>query len=141
MALAMMMLATASAADGPWMDDLDAALARAATEKKPVMAEFTGSDWCPPCMMMAEKVFSKPEFAEAASKDFILVKVDIPNGNPEVKAKNQPYMKKHKVRGVPTIILFNHDGTEFSRFTASAYPSVEAFLEQLKKELEKKDMQ
>jgi len=141
LAAAMMLMTAASAADDAWMHDLDEALALAATEKKPVMAEFTGSDWCPPCKMMAEKVFSKPEFTEAASKDFILVKVDIPRGDPELSKKNRPYMQKYSVRGVPTVILFSPEGTEFSRFTASAFPSVEKFLEKLKTDLAKKDMQ
>lgn len=131
--------ALATAGDG-WMTDVDAALAKAKTEKKSVMVEFTGSDWCPPCIMMGKKVFSKKEFTDAASKKFILVKIDIPNKDKELKKKNTKVLQKYSVRGVPTVILFDEDGKEFSRFSASQFPSVEQFLGKLNSDLEKKDM-
>ena len=123
------------------MDDLDKAFAVAKEAKKPVLAEFTGSDWCPPCIRMHKEVFSKKEFIDKAGRKFVLVQIDIPNGKPEVKEKNQPLLEKHKVRGVPTVILFGPDGKEFDRFGAAEFPSVEAFLARLDHALEKKDMQ
>ena len=35
-----------------WSTDLDKALAEAKAAKKSVLVEFTGSDWCPPCIAM-----------------------------------------------------------------------------------------
>ena len=137
---ASLILATAATAGASWMTDIDSALAKAKKEKKNVLVEFTGSDWCPPCIMMDKKVFSKSEFTDAAKKDFILVKIDIPNKDKTLKKKNSKVMKKYSVRGVPTVLLFGDDGTEFTRFTASRYPSVEQFLAHLKEALEKKDM-
>lgn len=138
--LAMLALSGAAIAGSGWMTDIDAALAKAKTEKKSVMVEFTGSDWCPPCIMMHKKVFSKKAFTDAASKKFILVVVDIPKKDPELKKKNSLVLKKYKVRGVPTVVLFGDDGKEFNRFSASQFPSVETFLAQLDGALEKKDM-
>lgn len=126
-------------ADG-WMTDLDAAMERAKDEGKPVMVEFTGSDWCPPCMMMDKKVFSKESFLKGASEKYILVKLDMPNKDKELKAANTLLMKKFKVTGVPTVILFDKDGEEFNRFVASQFPSVEKFLENLDRQLMRKDM-
>ena len=131
--------ATATAGQG-WMTDIDAALAKGKTEKKAVMVEFTGSDWCPPCIMMHKKVFSKKAFTEAASKKYILVVIDIPNKDPDLKKKNSLVLEKYKVSGVPTVILFDDDGKEFSRFSASQFPSVDTFLTQIDSALEKKDM-
>ena len=130
----------ALAGDG-WMTDLDAAFEKAKEEKKPVLVEFTGSDWCPPCKMMAKEVFSKKEFIEKASQDFILVELDFPNGDPELKKKNQSHADEYEVSGFPTIILFDHDQREFSRFIASKYPTVEKFLGKLKKALDWKDLE
>ncbi len=130
----------ANAAEG-WMDSVDDALAKAKTEKKPVMVEFTGSDWCPPCIMMGKEVFGKKEFVDAASKKFILVKIDIPNKDKELKAKNSKVLEAHKVKGVPTVILFTSEGKEFDRFTASKYNTVEKFLAHLDEALAKKDME
>ena len=123
-----------------WSTDLEQAFKDAKKQNKPVLVEFTGSDWCPPCMMMRKKVFSQKEFVSAASKDFILVELDFPNGDPEVKKKNDPYAKKYEIEGFPTVILFDSDGKEFNRFFASEHPSTEDFLGYLKKALDKKDL-
>ena len=130
----------AAGLDG-WMDNLDKAIEKAKKENKPILVEFTGSDWCPPCMMMRKNVFSKKEFVDAASKKWILVELDLPKkSHPEVAKRNRPLAEKFKIEGVPTVILLDENGKEFNRFFASQYPSVEAFLKNLDKQLERKDL-
>lgn len=123
-----------------WSTDLEKAFAEAKEKDKPVLVEFTGSDWCPPCIMMRKNVFSKKEFVSKASEDFILVELDYPNGDPELKKKNDPYARKYEIEGFPTVILFDSKGKEFDRFFATEYPNEEAFLAHLKNALEKKDL-
>ena len=123
-----------------WSEDLAKALEKAKAEKKSVMIEFTGSDWCPPCKAMRKNVFSKKEFVDAASKNFILVELDFPRGDKEVAKKNQPMLEKYKVEAFPTVVLLDADGKEFSRFTASQFPDSDAFLKHLDEALEKKDL-
>ena len=123
-----------------WSADLDKALAQAKKETKPLLVEFTGSDWCPPCIAMRKNVFSKKEFVDAAAKNFILVELDFPNGDAALKEKNQPYAEKYKIEGFPTVILFNDEGKEFTRFFASEYPSTEEFLKHLDDALAKKEL-
>ncbi len=137
----MAMIAPLHAAELPgWTADLVAAQARAKTEKKAVLVEFTGSDWCPPCMAMRKNVFSKPEFVKEASKNFILVEIDMPEGDQALRAKNEPTVEKFKIDGFPMVVLLNENGKEFGRFFASEHPTTERFLQQLQKSLEKKDM-
>lgn len=131
--------AFATAPEG-WETDVDAAIALAKKDGKSVMLEFTGSDWCPPCIMMGKKVFSKPEFVKAASKDFVLVHLDFPKGDKELAEKNKPYADKYEIEGYPTVILLDGEGKEFTRFFASQYPDVDKFLAHLKGSLEKKDL-
>ncbi|MGB2266252.1 MAG: thioredoxin family protein, partial [Akkermansiaceae bacterium] len=50
-----------------WTTNLESALASAKKSKKFVLAQFTGSDWCPPCMMIHDKVFSKSAFTRPVS--------------------------------------------------------------------------
>src|SRR6478735_8130524 len=118
--------AFASVPEG-WSTDLEKAFAKAKTEKKSVLVEFTGSDWCPPCIAMRKNVFSKKEFVDAASKKYILVELDFPNGDKELKKKNDPYAEKYKIEGFPTVILFDSEGKEFNRFFASQYPKTDDF--------------
>ena len=123
-----------------WSTDLDKALADAKAGKKSVLVEFTGSDWCPPCIAMRKNVFSKKDFVDAASKKFILVELDFPKGDKALKEKNQPLAEKYKIEGFPTVILFTSEGKEFTRFFASQFPKKEEFLKHLDKSLAKKDL-
>jgi len=123
-----------------WSTDLEKAFEQAKAEKKSVLVEFTGSDWCPPCIAMRKNVFTKKEFVEGASKNFILVELDFPKGDKKLKEKNQPFAEKYKIEGFPTVILFDSDGKEFTRFFASQYPSTGEFLKHLDAALEKKDL-
>ncbi len=123
-----------------WSTDLDAALEKSKIEKKSVLVEFTGSDWCPPCIAMRKNVFSKKEFVDAASKHFILVELDFPKKDKALAKKNQPWAKKFEIEGYPTVILLDHEGKEFNRFFASEHPTTEKFLAHLTAALEKKDL-
>jgi thiol:disulfide interchange protein len=123
-----------------WSTDLEKALADAKAGKKSLLVEFTGSDWCPPCIAMRKNVFSKKEFVQAASKNFILVELDFPKADKELADKNKPLAEKYKIEGFPTVILLNSEGKEFDRFFASEFPKTEDFLKHLDVSLEKKDM-
>lgn len=114
-----------------WSVDLNRAFLRAKTENKYVLVEFTGTDWCPPCVTMRNNVFSKKEFVAAASKKFILVELDVPKGDQALKQKNAPLAEKYKIVRFPTVILFTPKGKEYERFFASAYPQVDGFLKHL----------
>ncbi len=134
---------TASAFATPlegWSTDLAKALEKAKAEKKFVLVEFTGSDWCPPCIAMRKNVFSKKEFVDAAAKKFILVEIDFPNGDESLKKKNEPLAEKYKIEGFPTVVLLTPEGKEFNRFYASEYPKTEDFLKHLNEVVEKKDL-
>ena len=111
--LAALVLLPAGAAELQWMTDLPKAQAKAKAEHKLVMLDFTGSDWCGWCIKLNKEVFSKPEFAEYAGKNLILVEVDFPNQkrqSDELKAANEALQEKFKVQGYPTIIVLNSAG-------------------------------
>jgi protein disulfide-isomerase len=108
-------LASASAAELPWMTDLPKAQAQAKTDKKLVMLDFTGSDWCGWCIKLNKEVFSTPEFAEYAKKNLVLVEVDFPRGkkqSDDQKKANEALQEKYKIEGYPTIIVLNAEGKQ-----------------------------
>lgn len=123
-----------------WSSDLDRALAQAKAQKKCLLVEFTGSDWCPPCIAMRKNVFSKKEFVTAASKKYILVEVDFPKADKALADKHQPLAEQYKIEGFPTVVLLTPAGKEFTRFYASEFPKSEDFLKHLDEVLEKKDL-
>jgi thioredoxin-related protein len=103
----------AGAAELNWLTDLPKAQAKAKSENKLVMLDFTGSDWCGWCIKLNKEVFSKPEFAEYADKNLVLVEVDFPRAkkqSAELKKANKALQDKYKVEGYPTIIVLNGEG-------------------------------
>src|SRR5262245_42516320 len=62
-----------------WSTDLSAGLTRAGKEKRLVLANFTGSDWCGWCKRLHKEVFSTKEFAEFAKGNLVLVEIDFPS--------------------------------------------------------------
>ena len=100
-----------------WLTDLEAAKKQAAAEKKDILVDFTGSDWCLWCIRLKKEVFDQPEFAEAAKK-FVLVEIDFPNASkqsPEVKARNGALAKKYAISGYPTILLMDAQGEVYAQ--------------------------
>lgn len=123
-----------------WHTDVEAAIALAKKENKAVLLAFIGSDWCPPCIVLAKKVFTKKEFVDKASKDFVLVHIDFPNGDAELAEKNLPYAEKYQIPGFPAVVLLDSEGNEFSRFFAAQYLDVQPFLGRLETAVENKDI-
>lgn len=101
-----------------WSHDVAASLAKAAAEKKDVLMDFTGSDWCGWCIKLVKEVFSQEGFYEAASKDFVLVELDFPRQKelaPEVKQQNNEWKNKLGVSGYPTIMLTDATGKPYAQ--------------------------
>jgi thioredoxin-related protein len=104
---------TAALAAGGWDDDYDKALAKAKAEKKMVLLDFTGSDWCPWCIKLDNEVFSKTDFKSYAKENLVLVEVDFPNGKRQtkkLKQQNDKLKDEFGVKGFPTVIVLNSEG-------------------------------
>ncbi len=102
-----------------WSQNYKDSLAKAKAEKKLLLAEFTGSDWCPPCKKQAAEVFSQQEFKDYAAKKLVLVMLDFPQGkkiSDEIKAQNNELKTKFAVTGFPTVIVLDGDGKELGRW-------------------------
>ena len=95
-------------------DDFDAALKKAAAEKKTVLALFTGSDWCIWCKRLEGEVLSQKAFSDEVGKTFVPVFLDFPSDKslvPEAKQKrNRELAEKYAVRGFPTVLLLDAQG-------------------------------
>ena len=96
-----------------WNDDYEKGLAQAKTEKKLLVLDFTGSDWCGWCMKLDKEVFSKKEFKDYAKENLVLVEVDFPQGKPQskkLKEQNEKLQSKFGIQGYPTIVVLDGEG-------------------------------
>lgn len=123
-----------------WSTDLEKALEQAKKEKKSVLVEFTGSDWCAPCIAVKKAVLSKKEFTDKAAEKFVLVELDFPKSDEALAKKNEPMREKYEVEGFPTVLLLTADGKQFSTFNPANFMKIDEFLAHLDGELEKKEL-
>lgn len=109
---------TARADEAKWLTNYDEAVKKAKAEKKVILADFTGSDWCGWCIKLKEEVFDKKEFQDWASKRVVLLEVDFPQQKAQtdaVKKQNADLQSKFSIEGYPTIVFIDVDGTEKGR--------------------------
>lgn len=102
-----------------WLVDLDQAYAQSKKTGKPIMANFTGSDWCGWCIKLKEEVFNTPEFAAWAKKNVVLLEIDFPQNKPqsaELKKQNEALSKKYEIEGYPTILFVNAKGEQLGQY-------------------------
>ena len=131
------------AAEKPWTTDFEKAKEQAKKENKLVLLDFTGSDWCPPCIALHKEVFSKKSFIEYAEEKLILVELDFPRRKKQeeaLKKANAALGEKFEIIGYPTVILIDSNGKEIDRKVGYQKGGAEAFIAYLKK-LEKKSAQ
>lgn len=111
------------------MTDFEAAQAKAAAEQKPMLLDFTGSDWCGWCIKLDKEVFSQEAFQNYAAEALVLVELDFPRGKDQsakLKAQNKALAEKYGIRGFPTILILSPEGeliekTGYRRGGAESY--------------------
>ena len=108
----------AAAAEGDFYN-IEKAIEKAKAEKKDVLVDFTGSDWCGWCIKLHNEVFSKTEWKNYSDKNLVFVELDFPRDKSKVSAKQQAYNQAQSdaygVQGYPTILLIDEDGLVFGK--------------------------
>jgi protein disulfide-isomerase len=112
--------AVAAAAD--WQTDYAKALEMAKSQNKRVLLDFTGSDWCGPCIELRKRVFSRPDFNAYADKNLVLVEIDYPQRKKqaaELKQQNEKLSQQYGIeeKGFPTVVLLDPEGKKVREFT------------------------
>jgi thioredoxin-related protein len=93
-----------------WLSDFATAQQSAKSQQKPILLNFTGSDWCPPCVVLKRDVFSTPQFIEYAKANLVLMEVDFPRGKTlpdSIKKQNDQLRDEYNISGYPTIIILD----------------------------------
>ncbi len=109
------------------------ALEKAKKEKKYVLVDFTGSDWCMWCIRLHNEVFNKDPFKTDAPKQYVLVELDFPQQKElpkQLQKQNEELSDKYKVTGFPTVLLLDADGQVIAR-TGYRDGGPEKYLKQL----------
>jgi thioredoxin-related protein len=116
--LASIALAQAWAGESEWLTDFAKAQAQAKAEKKMVLMDFTGSDWCGWCIKFKKETLDTQAFKDYAAKNLVLLEVDFPRSksqSAELKKANAALAKKYGIDGYPTFVVLNSEGKEVGR--------------------------
>jgi len=116
--LALLSLGSLCATEANWLTDYNQAVKQAAAEKKPLVMDFTGSDWCGWCIRLDKEVFSQPEFVEYAAQNLVLLKLDFPRKKqlPAAEtAQNEKLAGRYSIQGFPTIVILDSKGKQLGQ--------------------------
>jgi thiol-disulfide isomerase/thioredoxin len=99
-----------------WRYNLDEARQLAKREHKHILLNFSGSDWCGPCIMMRKEILDNADFLQMADTSLILVNADFPRNkrnrlSPQQQALNNAMADKYNPEGkFPYTLLLDADG-------------------------------
>lgn len=98
-----------------WKTDITSASEDARANKKLILLNFSGSDWCIPCRKLKKGLFSDTSFLQYADKCLILVNADFPNKKglitDEQLAKNEKLAEKYNPNGdFPLTLILDSNG-------------------------------
>lgn len=135
---------SAFASEG-WLTDFAKAKTQAAEEKKALLMDFTGSDWCTWCIRLRKEVFDTDAFKKSAPKNFVLLELDYPQDESKVpsaiREQNAKLQTTYAIQAYPTILLTDAEGRPFAR-TGYQKGGPEEYLKhlaELRGNLEKRD--
>ena len=122
-------LLTSLYANDEWLTDFQKAQELSKEKGIPILANFSGSDWCGWCIRLDKEVFSQPAFKTYADKNLILFLADYPSKKKQtdsVKKQNRSLAEKYGIRGYPTVLLLDSNGnvllkTGYKRGGAESY--------------------
>ena len=89
-----------------WYKDLKRASGAAQETNKPMMIEFW-ADWCAPCKIMEEEVYTDAQVAEALRQKFVAVRVHF-----DLQTN---LVRQYNVEAIPFLVFTNSYGTELLR--------------------------
>ncbi|NOT73502.1 MAG: thioredoxin family protein [Cyclobacteriaceae bacterium] len=124
-----------------WLVNFELAKASAVREDKYILLNFSGSDWCGPCIKMKKEVFESEHFATVASKNLILVRADFPRSRKNQLSKdqtkhNEDLAERYNPMGkFPLTLLLNADGTVLKEWDGYVFASQDKFLADLNQTL------
>ena len=120
-----------------WHYSLSEAKTIAHKEHKHLLVNFSGSDWCGPCIRLHKEIFGSSEFQAYASKELVLVNADFPR-----LKKNQLSVAQQKIndaiadqynpKGIfPYTVLLNENGKVIKDWDGFPKESPDAFVAEL----------
>ncbi len=99
-----------------WHVNMQEARLIAQKEHRYILLNFSGSDWCGPCIMLRKEIFDDPAFSAFADTTLVLVNADFPRMKKNQLPKEQQQQNDHLADQYnpqgkfPLTVLLNAEG-------------------------------
>ena len=126
-----------------WVTNLEQAEQKAKTDHKFILLNFSGSDWCGPCIRMHKEIFESEDFLKYTNDHLVLLNADFPrmkkNQLPKEQQKlNDLLAEKYNAEGsFPCTILLDSNGKVIYTWKGLYKEGAESFTSEVKKFVEK----
>jgi len=121
-----------------WETDFEKAKEEAKSEHRCILLNFSGSDWCGPCIRMHKEIFESTTFTDYSSEHLVLVNADFPrlkknSLSPDQQKKNDQLADTYNSEGkFPLTLLLTADGKILKTWEGLPPVSADGFTSQVK---------
>ncbi|WP_184550097.1 thioredoxin family protein [Mucilaginibacter sp. FT3.2] len=121
-----------------WLGDFHKAQTEASASHKLIIINFSGSDWCGPCIRLRKEILESEKFNDFAADRLVLVRADFPRqkknqlSNEQVKM-NEALADKYNPDGkFPFTLLVDEHGKILKEWDGYPGGSPDQFIDQIK---------
>ena len=120
-----------------WLGDINAAKIQAAKEHKLILINFSGSDWCGPCIRLRKEILETQEFDQYAAEHLVLIRADFPRQkknqlDKEQVKRNEALADKYNADGkFPYTLLVDENGKVLKEWDGFPNESTKSFIAQI----------
>jgi thioredoxin-related protein len=138
MKLPLIVLYVFSVVFSPWLVDFNQGLKQAREDNKFILLNFSGSDWCGPCIRMHKDIFDDKDFMSFANDRLVLVNADFPRLKKNQLSKDQQQQNDKLADGYnpeghfPYTVLLDTTGKVIKAWDGFPEESVPAFVNEIK---------
>jgi len=121
-----------------WEPNFETAQTKAKEKHQLLLLNFSGSDWCGPCIMLRKEYLESEVFTAMANDNLVLVNADFPRKKknipaPEVVKRNEALAEKYNKEGnFPFTLLMDADGKVLKTWVGKPNTSPEVWTAQIK---------
>ncbi|MFN8406913.1 MAG: thioredoxin family protein [Sphingobacteriaceae bacterium] len=126
-----------------WLTDYNQAVAEAERSGKMILLNFSGLDWCGPCIRMEKEIFESEVFDTYAQKNLVLLRADFPRlkknrlSETQVK-KNESLADKYDSQGkFPYTVLMDTKGKVLEEWEGLPNSKPSAFVSEIDQAIHK----
>lgn len=120
-----------------WEPSFENAKKMAKEKHELILLNFSGSDWCGPCIMLRKNYLENDAFTKMANGHLILVNADFPRrkknlGSTEQIQRNEAFAEQYNKNGVfPLTLLLNADGKVLKSWQGNPNVSVDQWVQEI----------